>query len=309
MKKAWMPGSFFLICMLVFAARGTAGILDYLQAGDIAQNEGRQEEAIEFYTKALASGTLSQEVASRTYNNRGYAYHLIGAYDLAVADFNEAVKLNPWFIAAYVNRAASYDKKGEFDLAVADADKVTRMKPFLADAYIIRGVIYENHGDHDTALADYNKAIKLNPRLAGAYFHRGNLYRTQGDPDSAIADYSVVIALSPGHVDAYILRGELYRDQGRYDPAIADFTRVLELDPKQTDTYSTLAVLHAKAKNIGQACSWLDQMLRKGLATREGLREDGSFADIRGEACFQELVAEDVTKEEPGQNEDGVDSE
>ena len=65
-----------------------AGIPDHLRAGDIAQSEDRQDKTIEFYTKAIDSGTHSQEVASRTYNNRGYAYFLKGEYDLAIADFD-----------------------------------------------------------------------------------------------------------------------------------------------------------------------------------------------------------------------------
>ncbi len=41
-------------------------------------------------------------------------------YDSAIADFAEAIRINPKYGEAYYNRALVYEKKGEFDKARAD---------------------------------------------------------------------------------------------------------------------------------------------------------------------------------------------
>ena len=38
------------------------------------------------------------------YNNRGYSWYAKNEYDKAIADYNEAIRLDPKFALAYVDR-------------------------------------------------------------------------------------------------------------------------------------------------------------------------------------------------------------
>ena len=42
------------------------------------------------------------------YYNRGIAYYSLGQYELAIADYDEAIRLDPQYAEAYCNRGTAY---------------------------------------------------------------------------------------------------------------------------------------------------------------------------------------------------------
>jgi tetratricopeptide (TPR) repeat protein len=91
----------------------------------------------------------------------------------------------------YYNRGESYRNKGDHDRAIADYTEAIRLDPQFAIAYNNRGVSY-NGGkkDYDRAIADYTEAIRLNPQYALAYNNRGNAYQAKGNQARADADFA-----------------------------------------------------------------------------------------------------------------------
>jgi len=59
---------------------------------------------------------------------------------------------------AYVNRGL--DSKGDFDRAIADFTQAIRLDPKYLEAYLYRAVAYQNKGDNDRAIADYSQLIR-----------------------------------------------------------------------------------------------------------------------------------------------------
>jgi tetratricopeptide (TPR) repeat protein len=93
------------------------------------------------------------------------------------------------YLAAYYNnRAAAYHEKGDLDRAIADLNEAIRLDPKLAMPFNNRGAAYNEQGDNDRAIADYNEAIRIDPKLAMAFSNRGNAYSDKGDNGRAIAD-------------------------------------------------------------------------------------------------------------------------
>jgi tetratricopeptide (TPR) repeat protein len=64
--------------------------------------------------------------------------------------------------------------KGDLDSAIADYDQAIALDPKDAIAYNGRGNVYYDRKDYDGAIADYVQAIMLDPKLALAYNGRGN---------------------------------------------------------------------------------------------------------------------------------------
>ena len=91
--------------------------------GDKLYRQGRLDEAIDKYTEAIEYYSRSQwEVP---YCKRGTAYYDLGQFDLAIKDFNEAIRLDPWGEEGYYGRGFVYTAQGTKAEAIADFEKVT----------------------------------------------------------------------------------------------------------------------------------------------------------------------------------------
>jgi tetratricopeptide (TPR) repeat protein len=121
----------------------------------------------------------------------------LGDYDRAVADYNEAIRLDPKSTLAFIGRGDAYTNKGDHDRALADYNEAIRLDPKSALAHSDRGVAYANKGDYDRALADFNEAIRLQSKNAHAFRNRGVVYAYQGDNARAIADFNEAIRFDP----------------------------------------------------------------------------------------------------------------
>ena len=132
---------------------------------------------------------------------------------------------------AYCDRGIAYGGKRDYDRALADFNEAIRLDPNLAVAYYGRGNIYGNKRDYDRAIAEYSKAIQLEPKLVDAYYKRGMVYGLKGDHDRAIVDYSEVIRLDPEDADTYYKRGVAKQEKGDTAGAKADFERSKQINP------------------------------------------------------------------------------
>jgi tetratricopeptide (TPR) repeat protein len=81
--------------------------------------------------------------------------------DLAIRDYDQAIKLNKNDSVTFINRGKAYNDKGEYDLAIADFDHAIEMNPKDANAFLNRGNAYRAKGDQDHATRDYEEARKI----------------------------------------------------------------------------------------------------------------------------------------------------
>src|SRR5260370_40485642 len=92
--------------------------------------------------------------------------------------------------AAYAYRGLAYRAKDDTDRAIADYNEAIRLDPKYVSAFVFRGFAYQVKGDYDRAIADYNEAITLDPNDAVAFCSRVNSYTTKGDNVPAMAHYT-----------------------------------------------------------------------------------------------------------------------
>jgi tetratricopeptide (TPR) repeat protein len=57
-----------------------------------------------------------------------------GKYELAIADFNQAIKIDPNDALSYIGRADSYAEQGKYELARTDLEKAKRLLQAQGDA-------------------------------------------------------------------------------------------------------------------------------------------------------------------------------
>jgi len=103
---------------------------------------------------------LPQVAIERSFH-RADAYRVKREYGKVIAEYTEAIRLNPGTAVLYVYRAIAYHDNGEFDKAIADFNETIRLDPDFAYAYASRGNAYFRKGEHDKATADHTEAVRL----------------------------------------------------------------------------------------------------------------------------------------------------
>ncbi len=146
--------------------------------------------------------------------------------------------------------------------ALAEYDEAIRLNPDSAEAYFNRG---KAKRPTPSAIADFDEAIRCNPDFAEAYFYRGCLRDYLAPLDavlaachvalcSAIADFDEAIRLDldfPKLLHAHYRRGLAKYDLDRYEDAIVDFDEALRLI-KQGDPECIIAeIQELREESVG----------------------------------------------------------
>ena len=224
--------------------------------------KARGDDAIAACTRRIQSGSVHGRDLALLYLYRGYMLVAKGERDRGIADYDEAIRLDPGNARAHHNRGFAHQDKHDLDRAVADFSETIRLDPGFASAYLNRGEAYRVKRDYDRAIADISEAIRLeegqrtsNPlledelfkqffdsnrstnNLSVAYNNRGVTYSSKGELDRAIADYDESIRLDPKEAVTYKNRGQTHQRKGDLDRAIADFDQAIALSPKFAEAY------------------------------------------------------------------------
>jgi tetratricopeptide (TPR) repeat protein len=250
--------------------------------------KSRDEVALKYVPECNAIASHDRAVASYEKDD----------FDRAIADYSEAIKLNPKFANAYVGRGSAWYAKKEYDRAVADYDEAIRIDPKNGLGFLSRGFAWEAKKDTDRAIADYDEAIRLYPNYTEAYDRRGHAWQRKGNLDRAIADYGEAIRLDPKHLDATASRGRAYFYKGDFARSAADLSAASKLGD---DAYSMLWHFLARGRGGADGTSELSGNVERlkskawpyaviefylGRRSLDSMREAATKPDEKCEAAF-----------------------
>jgi Flp pilus assembly protein TadD len=205
-----------------------------LNLGIVVERFGAAEVALGVRTEQpIATLPPSTRLNATDYFVRGYDKNEQGDFNGALADYNQAIALNPKYSGAYMNRGIlKYNKLNDVQGALADYNQAIALDPKNSNAYMNRGNLKDDKlNDVRGALADYNQAIALNPKNSYAYYNRGVLkFNKLNDVRGALADYNQAIALDPKNSYAYYSRGSIKNYQlNDRSGAIQDYRQAARL--------------------------------------------------------------------------------
>jgi tetratricopeptide (TPR) repeat protein len=162
-------------------------------------------------------------------------------YDQALADFNDAIRLDPDYAPAYASRAQAWARKHYRDREIADCTEAIQRDPGNASYRVARAESWSAQGMHKRAMADFADALRLDSNNPSIWVSRGNEWRRDLKLDDAIADYTHALELNPRYWPAYVARGNAWKQRRVFGRAIQEFTELIRLDPQNALAHQTLA--------------------------------------------------------------------
>lgn len=196
-------------------------------------------------------------------------------FDLAIADFEEALKRSPTYALAAVNIAWAQFRAGRYEAAIAAADRAIALDPKAASAYAHKANSLRMLGRAGEAVPVALAAVDLEPAngqpltaLTAAY---SVLRRTQ---DALETGYRAV-QRDPNYGSAHLVLAFALQNVGRPQEALLHYRQAAELDPTFLRAWIFYGLALRRAKQLPQALAAFDEALR-------GEPENGEFLTERG---------------------------
>ena len=123
----------------------------------------------------------------RAHSQLATLYLEVGDVQRSLEHLERTIRLKPADIGA-VFRGAVHLRMRQYELAIADFDRCLEINPAYAEAYQNRGLARLELRDFAGAAADFTRAIELGPQLVRSYRYRALAYSSLNRLADAEAD-------------------------------------------------------------------------------------------------------------------------
>ena len=123
------------------------------------------------------------------YHQRAQAYFFLEQYDKTVEDLNAAIRLGDSNLpVAHSLRGRAHSNLKEWVDAIADFDEAIRLNPNAPQFFLFRGTAYNARSQYHKAIADLDEALRLQPNMPMAHTQRAYARQQLGDRSGAAED-------------------------------------------------------------------------------------------------------------------------
>ncbi|MGE5424776.1 MAG: tetratricopeptide repeat protein [Syntrophothermus sp.] len=218
--------------------------------------------AIENFTKSIENYKTPVALL-----RRGMTYIIVKKYPDAIADLNEALKMDTTSATGYFGLGLAFFEMNQIDNAEFNFTKFIARDSSNIQAYNYLAAINFMKKNYTAAIHYYDRVIKMNPKFPDAYVNRGMMRHNLNDIEGAIKDYNEEINIKPQSPKAYNNRGAAYLALQNYEDALKDFTKAIELKNNYAEAYENRGKVKVKLGDTNGACSDWQEGLKLGMTT------------------------------------------
>lgn len=129
------------------------------------------------------------------YVKQGNAFFFEGRYDEAILSYEKALQLNPDFYEAWFGEASVLLISQQYEEAVEAYNEAIMLRPDSYEAHFGQASAYRKLQQWEAAIIAYDRALQLRPEQPKPWFNKACCQAAQGDYEGAIASLSQAIQL------------------------------------------------------------------------------------------------------------------
>ncbi len=195
----------------------------------------------------------------------------MGLLNDAIAEFREAIQLDPKDANDHANLGSTMMEKGLLDEAIAECREAIRLDPSEPFAHFIVGKALEEKTLPDEAITEYRQSIRLKPDSADVHACLGDILHGEGLANEASSEYQSAIALyrtaikrNSSDVDSLGSLARMLVTCGSVDlrnprESVQLARKASQLAPLKGDVWSTLGIAYYRTANYHGALQTLTQ--------------------------------------------------
>jgi tetratricopeptide (TPR) repeat protein len=189
----------------------------------------------------IANESLHGEESPELQNLRGLILTRLGQDTEAIEAFQRALVMRPDYGLARCNLGVSLQKIGRVELALACWEETIRVAPRFPDPYVAVALVKIGRRELDAAEVLLRTAVGLDSHIVPAHTNLGLIHQLRGDLAAAMSHYQRALAIDRCSVAAHINVATVLHLQGQHAAARDGFARALSLEPSSVPAQYNLS--------------------------------------------------------------------
>jgi tetratricopeptide (TPR) repeat protein len=178
----------------------------------------------------------------------GLMHSELGHMGEALAAYQRAIAMEPWFVPAIINSALFQRRAGRNEQAHQTLLAGAKRLPDAATVRYELGMSHVRQGDLPTALAELKAAAELEPDAPQYAYGYGVALNSSGQPDHALEVLSASAKRHPHDRATLFALTTLHRDRGNLDKALEYAGQLVEAWPGDRQARQLQATLAAQRR-------------------------------------------------------------
>lgn len=203
--------------------------------GEIFSQQGKFAEAVFHYQEAVSIDADFTEA----HNNLGNILSQQGDLDGAIRHYRRALKLNPGYPQIPFNLARALVKRNKVEEAIAYFQQALRIKPDFVEAHNDLADAFARRGQLEEAVEHFSQSLRINPTYAVAHNNLGNVLARRGELETAVGHFREAVRIQPNFAQAHESLAKALALLGRTDDAVKHHQEALRIEKARASASQT----------------------------------------------------------------------